>query len=52
MLFETVPQIFLQLRILNWKQNYENDESSKFIDYSQLMGSIFSSVVHALMEMF
>lgn len=52
LLFETVPQVFLQTRILLWIYNHPDDKISKYVNASQLLVSIGSGIVHAMMESF
>ena len=52
LLFETIPQLVLQTRMLFWIWNNPDNRLAKLQIETQLMTSIASGVVHALMESF
>ena len=52
LLFETIPQVALQIRIIFWIWNHPANQLAKLDIEHQLLASIASGVVHALMETF
>ena len=50
LLFETVPQVLLQLRILQWSYNHPSDKIVHLQIETQLIASIASGVLHALIK--
>ena len=52
LLYETIPQVALQTRMIFWIWNNPENRLAKLDIKNQLIASIASGVVHALMELF